>query len=391
MTVELQPKGLDCNLGCSYCYQNPQREAGNTNASEYDLQAMVDAIPENPGSISLFGGEVLLAPEDDLRFLLDKASEYTSDLSINTNGVLLNESHIQLFEEYGVEVTVSIDGPGSLNQLRRSKTKRSTENATEKTEENIKKLADSDLRVGLIACVHKVNAGTQKKLSQMMDFFDHWNRNGIHSTHFHITGGPSTPASVYLDGGEASDVFLELAKFHEKKPEINWVPFQPIKRLIGYGEVGAFSCVWQHCDPMNTQAVDGIDGQGNHRACERIGDEGIDWIKSDDVEFERYQSLRQTPQDMGGCKDCRFWSLCRGRDPCRGENGEWRNRTSFCSVVKTLFGFYEDFHRARGRDPITDNDDFMNKLETLVNRQFDKNNNFNLADLVEAAGISYDS
>jgi hypothetical protein len=29
MTLELRPMGVACNLACRYCYQNPQREAGN--------------------------------------------------------------------------------------------------------------------------------------------------------------------------------------------------------------------------------------------------------------------------------------------------------------------------------------------------------------------------
>jgi uncharacterized protein len=28
MSVELRPLGVKCNIRCSYCYQDPQREAG---------------------------------------------------------------------------------------------------------------------------------------------------------------------------------------------------------------------------------------------------------------------------------------------------------------------------------------------------------------------------
>lgn len=29
MSVELRPLGVQCNIKCTYCYQNPLRDAGN--------------------------------------------------------------------------------------------------------------------------------------------------------------------------------------------------------------------------------------------------------------------------------------------------------------------------------------------------------------------------
>jgi sulfatase maturation enzyme AslB (radical SAM superfamily) len=62
MSVELRPLGVACNIQCQYCYQNPQRDAGNVPRS-YDLDAMKAAVEREGGPITLFGGEALLVPE----------------------------------------------------------------------------------------------------------------------------------------------------------------------------------------------------------------------------------------------------------------------------------------------------------------------------------------
>ena len=48
MTVELRPLGVHCNIACQYCYQNPQRDAGNL-GKRYDIETMKRAILEEGG------------------------------------------------------------------------------------------------------------------------------------------------------------------------------------------------------------------------------------------------------------------------------------------------------------------------------------------------------
>jgi uncharacterized protein len=49
MSVELRPLGVSCNIGCEYCYQQPQRDAGNAGGRRYDLDAMKAAIEREGG------------------------------------------------------------------------------------------------------------------------------------------------------------------------------------------------------------------------------------------------------------------------------------------------------------------------------------------------------
>src|SRR6185295_18248700 len=118
MGVELRPLGVSCNIACSYCYQNPQRDAGNV-ARSYDLERMKAAVEREGGPFTLFGGEPLLVPLPDLEDLFRWGQEKYGGSSIQTNGALISDAHIRLFKNHNVDVGVSVDGPDELNDLRR--------------------------------------------------------------------------------------------------------------------------------------------------------------------------------------------------------------------------------------------------------------------------------
>ena len=94
MTVELRPLGVHCNIACQYCYQNPQRDAGNL-GRRYDIDTMKRAILEEGGPFTLFGGEPLMLPEDDLEDLWAWGLEQFGHNSVQTNGTLINEAHVR--------------------------------------------------------------------------------------------------------------------------------------------------------------------------------------------------------------------------------------------------------------------------------------------------------
>jgi uncharacterized protein len=110
MTLELRPLGVSCNIACEYCYQNPQRDAGNVE-KRYDMAAMKEAIEKEGGPFSLFGGEPLLMPLADLTEIWRWGYELWGRNSLQTNGTLINDDHIRLFKQYNVHVGISIDGP----------------------------------------------------------------------------------------------------------------------------------------------------------------------------------------------------------------------------------------------------------------------------------------
>ncbi|QWK20800.1 hypothetical protein [Thermus antranikianii] len=85
-------------------------------------------------------GEPLLIPKADLERLFAFGLERYGQNGIQTNGALIDEDHIALFRKYRVHVGFSIDGPGELNRLRWAGSVEATDEATERSIGNLRRL-----------------------------------------------------------------------------------------------------------------------------------------------------------------------------------------------------------------------------------------------------------
>jgi uncharacterized protein len=115
-----------CNLACDYCYvytgpdqtwrQRPQRmspatiEAAATRIGQHAHAHQLDSV-----QIALHGGEPLLAGPEVIEHLittvLDSIPRGTrADLIVQTNGVLLDRTFLDLFARYQARIGVSLDG-----------------------------------------------------------------------------------------------------------------------------------------------------------------------------------------------------------------------------------------------------------------------------------------
>ena len=119
------------------------------------------------------------------------------------------------------------------------------------------------------------------------------------------------------------------------------------------GQDNSSNCVWNACDPYTTRAVRGVEGNGQRSNCGRTNKDGIDFVKSDDEGFERYLALYHTPQEYGGCKDCRFFLMCKGQCPGTSIDGDWRNRTEHCKGWMGLYRHLEEEKLDAGEIPFT--------------------------------------
>ena len=122
-----------CNLSCKYCYEygedrvatpegKPKFMAWETAQSSVDY-FFADSPERNNLHITFFGGETLMNFP-----LLKKVVEYSRekaraqdrsvDFSLTTNATLLTPAIIDFLAQNEIGVTVSIDGPPEMNQLR---------------------------------------------------------------------------------------------------------------------------------------------------------------------------------------------------------------------------------------------------------------------------------
>jgi uncharacterized protein len=352
MSVELRPLGVQCNIQCQYCYQNPQRDAGNL-ARSYDLELMKAAILADGGPFALFGGEPLLVPEADLQSLWSWGLQKFGSNTVQTNGTLINDEHIRLFKAYKVAVGISIDGPGELNDVRWHGTLERTREATAKTEKAVERLCREGMPPSLIVTLHRGNA-VAEKLPLLYGWIRSLEQCGIRSVRLHLLESESevVRAKYALSDEENIKALAGFATLQRSLKLLAFDLFADMRRML-LGEDNSAACVWNACDPYTTQAVQGVEGTGQRSNCGRTNKDGIDFVKGNKPGYERYLALYATPQDAGGCRDCRFFLMCRGQCPGTAIDGDWRNRTEHCEVWKAAYGQVESELVAEGRQPLS--------------------------------------
>lgn len=356
MGVELRPLGVACNIQCQYCYQNPQRDAGNVGRS-YDMELMKAAVEREGGPFTLFGGEPLLLPVEDIEELWAWGFERYGRNSIQTNGVLIDDRHIELFKKYNVNVGISIDGPGELNDVRWVGTLERTRDATAKTERAIERLCAAGLPPGLIITLHRGNA-VGEPLERLLEWFRSLESLGVRRARLHIleVDDERIRERYAMTYEENLNAFLAFLRLESELKTLELDVFADMRALL-LGEDDATGCVWNACDPHTTRAVRGVEGTGRASNCGRTNKEGIDFIKASTEGFERYMALYQTPQAHGGCQSCRFFLMCKGQCPGTAIDGDSRNRSEHCAVWMSLFERLEQDLIAEGREPLSVSDE----------------------------------
>lgn len=124
-----------CNLACPYCYyffkENQLHKDSAALISKDTVRAVGAFLSEAADShrlervfVGLHGGEPLLLPPARLEACcmeIREALEGRADVqfALQTNGVLINEDWIGVFERQGIHVGVSLDGPKAVNDRNR--------------------------------------------------------------------------------------------------------------------------------------------------------------------------------------------------------------------------------------------------------------------------------
>ncbi|MGH7389317.1 MAG: radical SAM protein [Candidatus Rokuibacteriota bacterium] len=386
MSVELRPLGVKCNIQCQYCYQNPQRDAGNV-LQTYDLARMKAATEAAGGGFTLFGGEPLMVPEKDLEDLWAWGLQKYGFNGIQTNGTLINDTHLRLFRQYRVHVGISVDGPGELNDVRWVGTLEATREATDRTHAAIERLCREGLPPSLIITLHRCNA-TRDKLPRMHDWLHYLESIGITSARLHVLEVESDPVrrKYALTTEENLQAFLGFLALEKELTTLRLDLFTDMRNLL-LGTDNSTTCVWNACDPYTTRAVQGVEGNGQRSNCGRTNKDGIDFTKAGSEGFERYLALYHTPQEHGGCKGCRFFLMCKGQCPGTSIDGDWRNRTEHCDLWKQLYRRLEEEMLEAGLSPLSARPE-RKQVEQLLLETWAAGRNANIAGVLRQMSAS---
>ncbi len=371
MTILVKPITA-CNLKCSYCFQNDQKTSGNyTNKKDYDMQAILGSMREmnsiSGGLQVLHGGEILLMPIPDLEILLSESLRLNGFSAIQTNGVLIQPEHIELFEKYNTSISVSCDGPNRLNRARSNGSVSNTDKTTETIHENIAKMINRGIQVGVISVISKLHADKESR-----DMFHDWilklDAMGVAGGRMNLlqSNEPLTQEMFQMTNAQAREFYCDTAQWLLDYPHLNWDPFREIvDNLLGLGNK---NCVYEECDPLSTVSVLEILSNGEMANCSKLAFDGVPFLANDvqPVSSIRYEILSRIDQKNGGCMDCKYWSICHGHCPGDAVDGDWRRKTRFCETWYGLYDFYYRYLKALNSSLVlkVDKTDASNKTDT---------------------------
>lgn len=356
-------KILNCIPGeCRSCYERKIRAKG---LPQYNVDLILNRIDElietekrrlekDPNARKcdapcVHGGEPLIIPIDQLRKIFAKVLDYWGYNSIQTNGLLITDEHIDLFEQYAVHVGLSLDGDTAKMDRGRWNYKKHSEVYMQRridlVLENMRRarvIAGS--RLSCIVVLRKFNASAQM-IPELIRFI------GRLYDEFGIWSGRTNPGVVYdprlrkeeeLTAKEFGTAMIQLADFIFSDRKLDWLPFHSIiDMLLGYLRQ---SCSFNFCDPFCTSGEMAINHVGNWTNCLHGGaaTEGLQVLRADEYSNARYGVLKRLPQRMNGCEKCRYWFMCTGGCPGAGFDNDWRNKTRWCEGWKKLFSHIED-------------------------------------------------
>ena len=178
---EIKPPEIDtillkvasrCNINCTYCYVYHMGDDNWSRMSKFMADDTIDAICQNLASLAahqhkifsivLHGGEPFLLGANRLANLLAKLRYVLSfdyPISIQTNGVLMSNTLLDICSQYKVSVAVSIDGPKNVHdKLRVGHDGKGTFDQVMAGINLLKNHADSSfLNAGLLAVIDPVS------------------------------------------------------------------------------------------------------------------------------------------------------------------------------------------------------------------------------------------
>lgn len=326
----------NCNMSCSYCYVKNQEEATQM---PYDIakKAILEYLKilksaKEHGNITFFGGEPFLNWETFRRTVLlirqiDSQSHFIKNISVVTNGTLINSKRAAFLRDNNIGVSISFDGPKNINdKVRLIKEGGGSYHSIIK---GLQKLIDSNYKPSSLVCTignHNIEA-----LREVVSF------------------AHARQISLNINHAFAEPKHL-IYKFDDNKL---------IKSLL---EVSAFGCncganfdgTWQwaynrlfsnkrylrHCAASGGEFS--IDSGGNVKPCPGFD---VKYGSIDNVnevlnsETYNYFWNRAAP-NLPDCKGCEIEGLCGGGcmlNASKNHDGDIYRACDSCNVFKEVF------------------------------------------------------
>jgi uncharacterized protein len=122
VSVILKLRGETCDIDCVYCYEKRKQAPGGARVTAEQVDELAGLFPGRPMAVELHGGEPLTAGRDQVRAVLSALARNPRvvRVALQTNGVLLDDAWLDLFDELcpQLQIGISLDGDARGNAWR---------------------------------------------------------------------------------------------------------------------------------------------------------------------------------------------------------------------------------------------------------------------------------
>jgi uncharacterized protein len=343
-----------CNLNCTYCYWFKDKSVyeGSKIIKDIVLEAFYTKLRAHivlynlkSFTVILHGGEPMLAGKKRVESILFNLYKIQSDLdieikmSIQTNGLLIDNDWIDIFKSFNVNIGISIDGPKEIHDKYRKDLRGAP--TFDKTVNNIKLLQARNLNFGILAvCNNAYNA------ERFCDFFI--NQLGVKIFDILIPNANFESDEI----PDIKDFYIELFKlWHEKynkqgiriniaKNILNGIlGVQSRMQSVGYNSVEIFMIK----PDGEMESVDFLHAIGYNftKSNLNILNNEINDINRDALWKEVYESSLKLNSK---CQGCRFQFPCGGGHIGTRWSKEKRfdNPSVYCDQLFEIFRYASD-------------------------------------------------
>lgn len=356
----LSIKPINCNQ-CPDCYEAKIKH------NEWDIDKVIKSLRkydkkrfewkeknhnvQNLEPHNIHGGEPLLLPFDDLRRLLRYNYKYFGRNGIQTNLLHMRSAHLDLFTGYNVSVGISLDGhlPG-MNRGRfpsHNVSNKRIEKELTSIIKNMQYMKRAKINMNAITVLRDCNSNLQN-IKSFVHVIEDFGINFIRLT----------PGTIYdpkrKDHEITNDKLFEVYKtLFDNMHLFKNLQIAPITDIIDamMGNIGNLVCGFKDCDPWSSTAEMTMMGNGEIGTCLHAAGalDGLQMIRGDNQSFTRSEVLKQIPQESGGCKDCKYFHMCRGNCPGQAIGNDWRNKSRFCQGYQMTFEYI--YNRLKSQFP----------------------------------------
>lgn len=348
ISLLIKPVSSGCNLKCDYCFYIDESEKrtvknyGIMQGSTVDI-ILQKAFSENFKTVEIAfqGGEPTLAGIDFYKEFVKKIKFYNKNnipffLSIQTNGYVIDDNWAQFFTENNFLVGISLDGTEDVHNAYRHSS--NGIGSFERVMKSIHCLKKYNVQFNILSVVTGKFA---ENIDEILKFY-------IKNNFYYLQFIPCLePLSEIRGNKEYSLNPKEYAVFLCKVFDFWFYNLINGRHIyIRFFEDILFNVVKAHCPGCSVsgkcknQMV--IEADGSVYPCDFYV---LDEYKIGNVHSESLKSLQKkgdegvfvNTQVNQNCKDCRYYSWCRG-----GCKRDYQNKENyFCKSYKTFFEYAE--------------------------------------------------